>query len=55
MVKPTGASVVIVTHNSVELVPPVLDALFSDPVRPAEVIVVDSASTDTTLEVHRRL
>jgi GT2 family glycosyltransferase len=51
VVKPSGASVVIVTHNSAELVPPVLDALLSDPVRPAEVIVVDSASTDATMEV----
>ena len=42
---------VIVTHNSAGLVPPVLDALFSDPVRPAEVIVVDSASKDATLDV----
>jgi GT2 family glycosyltransferase len=51
VVKPTGASVVIVSHNSAELVPPVLDALFSDPVRPGEVIVVDSASSDATTEV----
>ena len=48
---PAATSVVIVTHNSAELVAPVLDALFADPVHPAEVIVVDSASSDGTLEV----
>ena len=42
---------VLVTHDSAELVAPVLDALFADPVHPGEVIVVDSASTDETLEV----
>ena len=44
-------SVVMVTHNSAGLVRPVLEALLSDPDRPAEVIVVDSASTDETLAV----
>lgn len=48
---PAATSVVIVTHNSAELVPPVLDALFADPVRPAEVVVVDSGSSDGTLDV----
>ncbi|MEX2652716.1 MAG: glycosyltransferase family 2 protein, partial [Acidimicrobiia bacterium] len=47
----TTTSVVMVSHDSADLVRPVLDALFSDPVRPAEVIVVDSASTDGTLDV----
>jgi len=41
----------MVSHNSADLVRPVLEALFSDPVRPTEVIVVDSASTDGTLGV----
>ncbi|MGH8873059.1 MAG: glycosyltransferase family 2 protein [Acidimicrobiia bacterium] len=50
-VTPATTSVVIVTHDSEHLVPPVLDALLSDPVRPGEVIVVDSASTDGTLDV----
>jgi len=50
-VTPAATSVVIVTHNSAELVAPVLDALFADPVHPAEVIVVDSASSDRTLDV----
>jgi GT2 family glycosyltransferase len=45
------ATVVIVTHNSAELVPAVLDALEKDPARPGEVIVVDSGSTDDTLGV----
>lgn len=48
---PQTTSVVVVTHNSEALVPPVLDALFADPVRPTEVIVVDSSSTDRTLEL----
>ena len=51
MLTPTSTSVVIVTHDSASLVPSVLSALFSDPVRPGEVIVVDSASTDRTLDV----
>ena len=46
-----AASVVIVTHNSAELVGPVLDALDTDQEQPAEIIVVDSASTDNTLAV----
>ena len=46
-----SASVVIVTHNSAELVGPVLDALEADPERPGEIIVVDSASTDDTRSV----
>lgn len=41
----------MVTHNSASLVRPVLEALLSDPVPPDEVIVVDSASTDGTLDV----
>lgn len=41
----------MVTHNSADLVRPVLEALLSDPNPPDEVIVVDSASTDGTLEV----
>ena len=41
----------MVTHNSASLVRPVLEALLSDPVRPAEVIIVDSASADDTLDV----
>ena len=44
-------TVVIVTHDSSELVPAVLEALAGDPERPGEVIVVDSASTDDTLEL----
>ena len=48
---PATTSVIIVTHNSAELVPPVLDALLADQGRPAEVIVVDAASSDGTLEV----
>jgi GT2 family glycosyltransferase len=49
-VTPEVTSVIIVTHNSAGLVPAVLDALAHDPERPDEVIVVDSASTDGTLE-----
>jgi GT2 family glycosyltransferase len=49
-----SASVVIVTHNSAELVGPVLDALEADQERPGEIIVVDSASTDDTLAVVER-
>jgi len=50
---PTPVTVVMVTHRSADLVGPVLDALLSDPVGPAEVIVVDSASPDATVEVVR--
>jgi GT2 family glycosyltransferase len=41
--------VIIVTHNSEALLPPVLDALFAD--APDEVVVVDSASDDGTLDL----
>jgi GT2 family glycosyltransferase len=41
----------MVTHNSASLIRPVLEALLSDPVRPGEVIVVDSASADDTLQI----
>ncbi len=51
---PTPVTVVMVTHRSAELVGPVLDALLSDPEGPAEVVVVDSASPDATVEVLRR-
>ncbi len=44
---------IIVTHNSAELLAPVLDALYSDPDGPSEVIVVDSASEDGTIEMLR--
>jgi GT2 family glycosyltransferase len=47
--QPSTTSVIIVTHNSEDLLPPVLDALFSNGGRPDEVIIVDSASTDGTL------
>lgn len=39
---------VIVTHDSEALLPPVLDALLDDPTPPGEVVVVDSASSDGT-------
>ncbi|HEX6146317.1 MAG TPA: glycosyltransferase family 2 protein, partial [Acidimicrobiia bacterium] len=42
---------VMVTHNSAGLVRPVLQALLSESNPPDEVIVVDSASTDGTLDV----
>lgn len=42
-------SVIIVTHNSAELVGPVLDALEDG--EGSEIIVVDSASTDDTLAI----
>jgi GT2 family glycosyltransferase len=51
---PANTSVVIVTHNSAGLVPAVLDALTHDQGRPAEVIVVDCASTDGTVELLSR-
>lgn len=51
MTSPGPASVVIVTHNSAGIVEPVLDALFADPIQPDEVIVVDSASEDGTLDL----
>jgi GT2 family glycosyltransferase len=44
-------SVVVVTHNSAGLVAEVLDALAADSDAPEEVIVVDSASSDGTLEL----
>jgi GT2 family glycosyltransferase len=50
-VTPEVTSVVIVTHNSAGLVSEVLDALAIDERRPAEVIVVDSASSDGTLDL----
>ncbi len=48
---PADTSVIIVTHDSAALVPSVLDALAGDRDGPAEVIVVDSASSDDTLEL----
>lgn len=51
---PVPVSVIIVTHNSEKIVVPVLDALFADPAPPSEVIVVDSASEDGTLDVLSR-
>jgi GT2 family glycosyltransferase len=53
-VTPEVTSVVIVTHNSVGLVSEVLDALAQDQERPDEVIVVDSASTDGTVDLLSR-
>lgn len=46
---PVTTSIVMVTHNSESIVAPVLEALFSDPNLAAEVVVVDSASSDATL------
>jgi GT2 family glycosyltransferase len=50
-VTPEVTSVIIVTHNSVGLVQPVLDALAEDPEQAGEVIVVDSGSTDGTVDL----
>lgn len=51
---PQSLSVIIVTHNSEDIVEPVLDALFADPDFSSEVVVVDSASTDGTLDLLSR-
>jgi GT2 family glycosyltransferase len=48
---PSTTSVIVVTHNSEALLAPVLDALLTDPHRPGEVVVVDSASSDGTLDL----
>jgi GT2 family glycosyltransferase len=48
-----AVSVVIVTHNSSAHIDKVLARLVGDPEGPAEVVVVDNASTDGTLEMVR--
>ncbi|MEX2322727.1 MAG: glycosyltransferase family 2 protein [Acidimicrobiia bacterium] len=47
----TPATVIVVAHNSAHHIGETLDALLSDPEGPAEVIVVDNGSSDTTAEV----
>lgn len=47
----TPVTAVVVTHNSAAIIGDTLRALLDDPARPAEVIVVDSGSTDDTAKV----
>ena len=45
------ASAIVVTHQSADFIGDTLEALIDDPSGPAEVIVVDSGSTDDTVAV----
>ncbi len=47
-------SVVIVNFNGAGLLRPCLDSVFAQPYRPIDVIVVDNASTDGSVEMVRR-
>jgi GT2 family glycosyltransferase len=47
----TPATVILVTHNSADLVGTVLDALTSDPAGPTQIVVVDNDSRDGTLDL----
>jgi len=48
------ATVVVVTHNSADSIQECLDSILHQGLAPKEMIVVDNASTDGTLEVLRR-
>lgn len=47
-------TVVVVTHNSASHLSPTLRALLDDPRGPAEILVVDNASTDESLRIAER-
>src|SRR3990170_8009381 len=48
------ATVVVVTHNSADSIQECLDSILHQGLAPKEMIVVDNASTDGTLEVLKR-
>ncbi len=50
----TSASVIIRTKNEQAGLGPTLEAVYAQAVQPLEIIVIDSGSTDATLEVARR-
>jgi len=51
--QPLPVSVIIVTHDSAALIGPVLEAVEASTPPPAEIIVVDSASGDATVDLLR--